>query len=163
MLKVTNENVTKLSEDALYLALDGCKEGSDLFILIDSELDRRAQLQVDRLKQKQEAQLESLKLTQAIQAEIAAIFEGFKGKRTLILIENFGQEFIEDYTIDEETFTVYSKVRHEIYHNPTSWEFDTIEKARGKMAKLIYNRVYDKFMRDATPENLELLKTVLGG
>lgn len=163
MLKVTKDNVTKLSEDALYLALNDLKETDDLFVLIDSELDRRAELYNTQLKKKQEDQLNSLKLSQAIQAEIQAMFLGFKGQKTLMLIEHFGQEFIDDYTIDEITFTVYSKVSHELFNNPTSWEFDTIEKARCKMAKLIYNRVYDKFMREPTPQNLELLKRVLGG
>lgn len=162
MLKVTTDNVTRLSEDALYTALDSMKESDHMYIVVEAELDRRASIMERNLKAKQEAQIESLKLTQAIQLEIAKIFEGYKGKKTLMLIENFGQEFIDDYIIDEDTFTVYSKVIHEIYHNPTSWEFDTIEKARGKVAKLIYNRVYDKFMRDATPENLEMLKRILG-
>ncbi len=132
MLKVTTENVMKLSEDSLYLALAVLKEGSDTYLLVDAELDRRAKVQTDNLKKRQDTQVESLKLTQAIQSEIAAIFEGFKGVRTLFLIENLGQEFIDDYTIDDETFTVYSKVSHEIYHNPTSWEFDSIEKLVGK-------------------------------
>lgn len=163
MIKVTIANVTKLSEDALYMALNELKETDDMFQIIDSELNRRVDLHASMLQKRQEAQLESLKVTQAIQAEIAAIFEGFKGKKTLILIENLGQEMVEDYTICEETFTVLSKLEQGFEHNPTSWECGSIEQARGKVARLIYNRLYNKFMRDATDENLELLKRVLGG
>lgn len=159
MLKVTMENVTKMSEDALYIALDGLTPKDAMYPVIEAELDRRAALVQARLARQQE----SLLITQAIQVEIAAIFAGVRGVKTLMLIENFGQEFIEDYTIDEETFTVYSKVRHEIFHNPTSWECGSIEIARRKMAKLIYDRIYNKFMRDATADNLELLKRVIGG
>lgn len=163
MLKVTVTNVTRLSEDALYMHLADIKESDPIYALIEAELDRRAAIYNQNTAKKQADQLNSLKLTQAIQAEIAAFFEGFKGQKTLMLIENFGQEFMDDYTIDEDTFTVYSKVSHELFNNPTSWECDSIQQARRKMAKLIYNRVYDKFMRDPTPDNLELLKRVLGG
>lgn len=163
MLKITNANVTRLSEDHLYLALAEEKDGSNLFVLIEAELDRRAELHTQALKKKQVSQIESLKLTQEIQSEIQEIFKGYRGIKTLFLIENLGQEFIEDYTIDEETFTVYSKVSHEVFNNPSSWELDSIERARAKVARLIYYRIYEKFMRDATPNNLELLKRVLGG
>jgi hypothetical protein len=163
MIKITKDNVTRLSEDSLYIALDELHESDGLYVLIEAELDRRIEMQERLLARRHEAQLESLKLTQAIQAELQVIFEGFKGTQYLsMLIENFGQEFIEDYTIDEETLTVFSKVTHGVFTNPTSWECDTIEKARRKMSRLIYYRIYNKFMRDATPDNLELLKTVLG-
>lgn len=164
MLKVSVDNITKLSEDALYLALDQFKESDPMYSLIDAELDRRAELRDRALAKKHRDQLESLKLTQAIQSEISSIFAGYKGKKTLFLIENLGQEFIDNYTICEITFTVTSLVAQNSYSEvPSSWEFDTIEKARAKKAKLIYDRIYDKFMRDATLDNLELLKRLLGG
>lgn len=161
MLKVTIDNVTRMSEDGLYLALDNLKQEDPIAHLIEAELDRRILLKEAALKKKHNEQLQSMMVTQALREEIQTFFFGFKGEKTLILIENFGQEFMEDYTIDEETFTVYSKVSHEVFNNPSSWEFDTLEQARKKMAKLVYYRIYDKFMRDATTENLELLKRVL--
>lgn len=163
MVNITINNVTRMSEDALYIKLESLTPSDPLYTVIDAELERRASIAEENLRKRHKMQLESLKLTQAIQEELQIIFNGFRGKKTMILIENFGQEFIEDYYIDEQTCTVYSKVSHEIFNNPSSWEFDTIEKARCKMAKLIYYRIYDKFMRNATVDNLELLNRVLGG
>ena len=163
MLKVTRLNVTKMGEDGLYLALADLTEKDEMYPIIEAELDRRAQAESLRLDRQAKSKMESLKLTTQIQSEIKAMFDGFKGAKTLLLIEHFGQEFIEDYTLDEETCTIYSKVSHEIFNNPDSWELDTIEQARRKLAKLIYNRVYDKFMRNPTNDNLELLKRVIGG
>lgn len=162
MLKVTIENVTRISEDGLYIALEALKQDDPMAHLIEAELDRRIVLQEAALKKKHNEQLQSMMITQALREEIQTFFLGFKGHKTLLLIENFGQEFMEDYVVDEETFTVYSKVSHETFSNPSSWEFDTLEQARKKVAKLVYYRIYDKFMRDATSENLELLKRVLG-
>lgn len=163
MLKVTNLNVTKFSENALLLALDEAGEGSDLSILIEAELERRSHIEEDLLRRRHASQIESLKLTQSIQLEMENIFSKMKGTKTLFLIENLGQEFIENYTVDEETFTVYSKVSHSTFNNPSTWEFDSMEKAQRKMAQLIYYRIYDKFMRDATTDNLELLKRITSG
>ncbi len=163
MLKVTAENVTKFHEDSLYIQLADLKESDPMYALIEAELDRRAHLHTEALAKRAKAQLDSLQLTQAIQAEIHALFEGYKGKKTLILIEHLGQEFIEDYNVCEVTFTVTSKVAQNFSLNSNStWTFDTIVQARGKVANLIYDRIYNKFMRDATQDNLELLKRVLG-
>lgn len=163
MLKVTIANVTKLSEDALLIQMADMKESDPMYGLIESELDRRADLLIKAEKARLSSKIESLNLTMQIQFEIAAFFDGFRGKKTLMLIENFGQEFIEDYVLDEETFTVYSKVSCENFNNQSSWELDSIREARGKMAQLIYYRIYNKFMRTPTQENLEILKRVLGG
>ncbi len=162
MLKVTISNVTRLSEDALYNALEGLPESHPDSVLINAEIDRRIE-SAQRLVQKQhQMQLESIRLTHAIQDEIQAIFAGYKGKKTLILIESLGQEFIEDYTICDKSFTVVSLVAHRSnYDVPSKWEFDTIEKAISKKAQLIYYRIYEKFMRDATQDNLEILQKVL--
>lgn len=164
MLKVNNANVTKLSEDALYTVLDRVKETDPMYLLIDAELERRAALEAKALDRRHQSQIESLKLTHAIESEIQTIFEGYRGFKTLILIQNLGQEFIQDYTICENTFTVKSLVSHLTTFNvPSSWTFDTIVQARAKVAHLIYDRIYNKFMREPTLDNLELLKRLLGG
>lgn len=163
MIKVTVANVTRMSEDALFLALADLSDSDPMTTVIEAELDRRTDLEQSNLKRRQALQLESLKLTQAIQSEIQEIFAGFKGKKTLVLIENLGQEFIEEYYVDETTLTVYSKAQQVFPNQPSTWECETMDMARGKMAKLIYYRIYDKFMRDATRDNLQLLKRVLGG
>lgn len=164
MLKVTIDNVTKLAEDALYIQLADLKESDPMYDLIEAELDRRAELYNARLAKQRQDQMDSLQLTQAIQAEIHAIFEGYKGKKTLILIEHLGQEFIEDYKVCEVTFTVTSLVSHRSWslNSNSTWSFDNIIQARRKVANLIYDRVYDKFMRDPSKDSLELLKRVLG-
>lgn len=164
MLKVSAQNVTKLSDDALYMVLDRVPETDPSYILADAELDRRLSVESKALAKRQQAQLESLKLTHAIQSEIQSIFEGCRGTKTLFLIENLGQEFIDDYTICETTFTVGSLVsQYSNFDVPSSWTFDNIVQARRKKAQLIYYRIYDKFMRDPTSDNLELLKRLLGG
>lgn len=163
MVKVTKDNVLSLSEDTLFLVMNELPDTDPVYILIDSELDRRIHQREEKLKQAHLRELESLKVTQAIREELQSIFAGVKGKKTLILIENLGQEFIEDYVIDDSTFTVFSKVKHSVFNNPSSWECDSIEQARSKMARLIYYRIYEKFMRDPSNDNLELLKRVIGG
>jgi len=160
MLKVTNENVTKLSEDALYIVLDSLKESDPVYSLIEAELDRRIHAQNQSLFKSQQLKIESMALIEAIQEEIHRIFQGFKGKKTLLLIEKLGQEYIDDYTIDEVTFTVYSKVARPDQNS--SWSFDSMEKANSKRAMLIYYRIYEKFMRDATVSSVELLQKLAG-
>lgn len=162
MIKITMQNVTKMSEDGLYLALADMAETNPMYLVIEAELDRRASLIVSQLEAKQKYQAESLKLTQQVQSEIQQIFSGFRGKKTLMLIENFGQEFIDDYIIDENTHTVYSKISYELFNNPVSWECDSSEQAHCKLAKLLYDRVYDKMMRNPTRDSVDLLKKVLG-
>jgi hypothetical protein len=163
-IKVTKENVTKLSEDALYAVLDSLPETHPIYHLVDSEIDRRLYIEKENLKLRQQRQMEQMAQFHKLQSEISEIFEGFKGKKTLLLIEKLGQDFIDDYTICEQTFVVTSLVAHKSYdQNATSqWKFDTIEKARAKKATLIYYRIYDRFMRQPTKENLELLKSLLG-
>lgn len=163
MLRVTKENVTRFSEDGLCLALADMDQNDPMYDIVEAELVRRDDIKLQLLKEQNERRIESLKLTNAIQEEIAHLFLGIKAAKTLVLIEHLGQEFIDDYVIDEATFTVYSKVKHSIFNNPDSWQYDNITQARSKMAKLIYYRIYDKFMRDASADNLELLKRVLGG
>jgi len=160
MLKVTNENVTKLSEDALYIVLDSLKESDPIYSLIEAELDRRIHIQNQSMFKSQQLKIESMALIEAIQEEIHKIFQGFKGKKTLLLIEKLGQEYIDDYTIDEVTFTVYSKVARPDQN--CSWSFDSMEKANAKKAMLIYYRIYEKFMRDATVSSIELLQKLAG-
>jgi hypothetical protein len=70
------------------------------------------------------------------------------------------KKYIDDYSIDESIFVVHSKVSH--IHQASSWKFDSLEEAKSKMAKLIYDRIYDKFMRVPTQDSIELLRRVLG-
>lgn len=161
MLKVTMENVTKMSEDALYLELERLPEDSDMHPIIEAELDRRLEVQERNLKARQEDELNSMKLTQEIQIEMIHIFGDYKGKRTLFLIQRLGQEFMDEYSIDESTFTVYSKAQQCFPNQPSSWECETIEQARSKMAGLLYDRIYHRYMRDATSENLAFIKKAL--
>jgi predicted RecB family endonuclease len=77
MIQVTKNNVTKMSEDALYLTLEQLPASSDLYVIIEAELDRRIECNERLLKKQQEVKLESLKLTLAMQSEIFEIFKGF--------------------------------------------------------------------------------------
>ena len=102
-------------------------------------------------------------MTQQIESEIHNIFQNFKGKKTLLLIQAVGQEFMDDYIVCEETFTVTSLVaQYSNFNVPGSWECENYDAAMAKKAKLIYYRIYEKFMRNATPENLAALHKALG-
>lgn len=161
MVKVTNENVTKLSEDTLFLVMNELSEKDPTYILIDAELDRRIHLREEKLKAAHNREMESLRATQLVREQIQSIFAGIKGKKTLVLIQNLGQDFVDDYVIDETTFTVFSKVRHPIFDRPSSWECETMDQARTKVARLIYYRIYERFMRDPSETNLQLVRRIL--
>jgi hypothetical protein len=162
MVKVTIQNITKLSEDALYIQLDVLNEADDTAILIEAELDRRSsQLELTLVKKQQE-QIRNLQIYHQIQSEIRSLFDKYRGKKTMFLVESLGQEFFDDYTVDE-SFTVRSLVAHNTtFDVPQTWECEDLQQANAKKIKLIYYRVYNKFMRFATQENLDLLYKVLG-
>lgn len=161
-VKVTVENVTKLHEDSLYLALDKAYENKDLGLqdLIEAELDRRADAHTKMVALRQERERQALQTLHTLENEIQAIFEGFKGKKTLFLIEKLGQQFIDDYTIDEVTLTVFSKVARE--NQNCSWQCVTLERCRAKVAGLIYDRIYDHYMRDPSAQSVSFLRKTLG-
>lgn len=163
MVKVTIQNITKLSEDALYLQLEDLKSDDDMAILIEAELDRRAAALELTLVKKQQEQIRNLQVYHQIQSEMKDLFDGYRGKKTMLLVERLGGEFFDDYIIDEVSFTVRSLVAHNSgFDVPSTWECEDLKQANSKKAKLIYYRVYDKFMRFATAENLTLLHKVLG-
>lgn len=161
MIKVTMSNVTKMSEDALYIALGSLRESDAMYAVIDSELDRRLIMEQRSLKLRQELQLQKLRTTQDVQTEMAKIFSGFKGVKTLLLIERVGADLMDDYVVDEVTFTIYSKCEKAFPDNSSSWECETLEQANRKVARLLYYRIYNKFMREATVDSLAFLRKAL--
>lgn len=163
MLKITESNVSRISEDVLFNVLNNLDESDPQFKIIDAELNRRAELSRTQALKTKELKMRHLVLVQSISNEIHVIFEGFNGPKTLMLIEKLGQDFIDNYTIDPETFTVHSHVACLSYNGEVNnrWEFETMEEANRKKAKLIYDRIYDRYMRDATVDNLEYLRRTL--
>lgn len=163
MLNVCAMNITKVPTTKLEMMLAKLDESHPNYILAEAELERRDSLE-DRTKMKQrQAKLDEALKLQALKSNIAEIFEGFRGKKTIILIEKLGQEFIADYTIDDD-FVVYSHVAYKSYNLECNsrWECETKAKANQKVAGLLYDRIYNKFMREPTAEDLAFLKVVLG-
>jgi hypothetical protein len=159
-IKVTVQNVTKLSEDYLYNILSDLSETHPDFDLIDSELSRRASLIVRSTEVAQQLQIETLTKFHQAQDEIIEILSGYRGKKTIFLIEKLGNEFIDDYEICFATFTVRSFVARPT--QSSEWFHDDIEEAKAKYAKLLYYRIYDHYLRYASQENVEKIRLALG-
>lgn len=128
-----------------------------MYPVVEAELERRADFNQRLLKRKHKEQMESLLLTQAVQTQLEQILGSCRGNKMNLLIENFGQEYIEDYSVDEESFTVFTHVSDQ-----GPWGFGTIEEAKGKLRELLYWRTYEKVLRDVDEESLELIATAMG-
>ena len=157
MFKVTRENVTKMSEDGLYLALDHLVESDEMFPIIEAELDRRIYLKEQSSRRVDEAKLDEARLLQQMTSQIHEVFQGFKGKKTLFLIENLGQEYIDDYVVDRENLTIHTKISD---FGP--WKLESEKQLSSHHAKLVYDRIYHRYFRDEpTMDNLQMLKQLL--
>jgi hypothetical protein len=77
---------------------------------------------------------------QAERAKVEEIRGMVARSETDALIDKYGHEFINDYTIEGNT--VFSKVSHD--HQDNSWETDNPEK---KVRQLVYWRIYDHYLR----------------
>jgi len=78
---------------------------------------------------------------------------------TLAMVMEFGEEFRDNYIIDD-TYTVYSHARkNEFFNDNDSWECEDSMEAKAKVNQLIYYRVYDHYFRNGpTHEILVRLK-----
>lgn len=159
---VTATNVTKLSEDVLLEVFEQLPESNPTYILIDSELNRRADLYNRNEKLKIEQQIQTLVELQTLKSNIHLVLHGFKGERTKYLIEKLGQEYVDDYAVCPITFKVTSDVAYKVDHCGT-WEHTSVKEAHSKLASLLYDRIYNRYIRDVTSQNLTFLNKVLCG
>ncbi len=159
-IKVTAENVTRLSEDFLYNILNDLSENHPIFILIDAELDRRTAIAAATLEIQQKADIAKMAEFHQCQEDIKELFEGFRGKKTLLLIDKLGSEFMEDYDVCHISFNVKSYVANA--NQNSEWFHDDLEAAYAKYARLLYYRIYDHYLRIASVEVSERLHKLLG-
>lgn len=160
-IKITASNVTKLSEDYLYEAIEDLAETHPDYHLIDSELTRRGALLVESLVKLNNQKLEAEATLLRVKAELDDIFNNFKsGPKRSILIEKLGSEFMDNYEVCLETFTVVSLVANP--NQKSVHEFTNADDTMDKFTKLVYYRIYDKYMREPSTTSLTLIKTALG-
>jgi hypothetical protein len=160
-IKITVQNITRLSEDFLYKAIEDLPETHPDYHLIDAELTRRGALLVQSLVTLRESQLEAERTLLRVKNEIEEIFKNYKsGRRRTILIEKLGSEFVNDYEVCLETFTVVSLVARPDQQDVHS--FTNVRDTMNKFTQLVYYRIYDKFMREPSSTNLTLVRTALG-
>lgn len=162
MKAVTKENLTKISETTLVNILNTLDNTCPTAVMIEHELDRRADI-IDQAKVRLEMRRESdAKKLAELKSEVSAMFVNLKQGRMARLIEMFGDDFAKDYSYDSETFIIVSHVAHKGPDFKTdNWEHETEHDAMVHLKTLIYDRIYDRHMRNATIDSLSVLKLLL--
>ena len=167
MVKVTVSNITRLAENVLEFSLKEAISFGDVSTqdLIEAELDRRDHLRNSTNKSSLERnQTKNNMINQAlIEFEVRDLLETYRGSvtKSQLLIEKLGHEFTDDYSIDHSTFTVYS-----VHVNPHTkdlgtWSLNSSARCEAKVRELIYHRIYDRYMRDASESTLQALQRAL--
>lgn len=159
---VTKENVHKMSESTLIKMLDTLADDSSLAAAIEAELDGRAFiLNQAIIKMKKRRELDIAKLAQ-LKSEVSSLFETLKSDKITKLIEIFGDDFADDYNYNPDTFTITSSVAHKSPNFKTDkYEHENEEEALKHFKYLLYNRIYDRRMRDTNADSLSILKLKL--
>lgn len=154
--------ILNLSEDYLYNRLDDLfdqgKEDSEEYVLIDTELNKRANRAIISKRAQQQLELEQKIERERLTQEFEKITRDNGKLNTMkAMVNEFGEEFKEDYYIDpENTVRSLCDVRH--IEDIRKWECEDVFQAAAKVDQLIYYRVYDKFFRDGpTVETLDRL------
>jgi hypothetical protein len=168
LVKITENNVTKVAEEILEQSLDYLYHHdtrSNLIPLIEAELDRRDRILEDQ-KQKQKvykSELNRLIELHEISHQIDYLLKKHRKGKMDLLISRLGMDYADDYVIDEVSNTVHSLVSHmSSFDVPSQWEHENYEQAVLKVRVLIYYRIYNRYMRDATKENLDYIKRMIG-
>ncbi len=159
-IKITNQNVRRIAESVLYQVLDRVSETSEVGQIISQELERRFDREQVQLRDQQIREHLALVEKQRIEQEMALLFKKYKGTKTKFLVDALGEEFVLDYELDTETFIVYSYAKH-YFDQQSQWDHATLAEATHHIHLLIYYRIYDKFMRNATNDYLALLTKAL--
>ena len=167
MVKVTVSNVTRLAGNVLELSLKEAISFGDVSTqdLIEAELDRRDYLKNvtnKSLFERKEDQIKTNLINQTlIEYEIQALLKSFKLTKTQFLVEKLGHEFSDDYSIDHSNFTVYSIHINRDTNDLGTWFFCSSADCEAKVRELIYYRIYDRYMRDASESTLQALQRAL--
>ena len=99
-----------------------------------------------------EAKAQAVKRAQTIlEQNIARISELIKAGRMVAVVEEFGSEFVDNYTITESFMVVSSCFNPRNPNGTNCWQFNSLEEAQTKKFQLIYWRVYDRYFRNGAP------------
>ena len=115
------------------------------FDLYNAELNAlQDQVNSSNDRQKQER----LAKEQARREELAKIHQMFDEGKVNELVEEYGQQFIGDYTITEKHEVLSFTFNERNPDQQKVWQCGSHEAAVKKLNKLLYYRVYDHYMRD---------------
>lgn len=96
-----------------------------------------------------EAKAQAVKRAQTIlEQNIARISELIKAGRMVAVVEEFGSEFVDNYTITESFMVMSSCFNPRNPNAANCWQFTCLEDAQQKKFQLIYWRVYDRYFRN---------------
>jgi hypothetical protein len=158
---VTTQNVTKLSEEALIHALDQLPDDDEMLVVIEAELDRRADIIIKQAINAKSRKAKDDQLLVQLKSEVSELFTNMKQGKVIRLIELFGDEFSGDYDLNHDTFVLISHAESPFPGNNKRWEHDSLEDALHHLRELLRWRIYYKYTRNATVESLSRIKTSL--
>jgi hypothetical protein len=156
-VQVTNLNVTKIHEDVLLNIINTLHEGSDLYILIDSELERRAALVAAT---KLNVISQNRKLIE-LKAEIQGLLETLKIGKMSLLVTKLGSEFEDDYELNFTNFSIKSNAQSFNPNVNNYWEYENTDRMMIHFRNLIYYRIYDHYMRYPSEDAVTTLAKLL--
>ena len=152
-------------EDILDLLSDNGDSSSAYYLMINNELNLRAQLENLLVEKKKQKELEKELKLQALAEELEALRTS-SSKRVVMkaMVEEFGGEFKDDYKVNYEKFTVESMVKSKYADESGAWAYSNIEDALYQVHVLIYYRVYNQYFRNvdsSTEGNLLRLRAAM--
>lgn len=161
---INNSNITKISEEALILAYNSLKDpGSDMGILIESEFTRRDRVYEEARERAHKEKINKLISMHQIESEIEQLFQTYRNGRMTFLITKLGGQFEGDYVLDEQNNTITSLVADRCSFSVNSkWTYETWEEVVHQFRLLLYYRIYDHYVRNASQDSLDELKRSLG-
>lgn len=164
MVKVTEQNVRRLSENVLVEASNHAHDTKDSHTetLIENELNRRHAVESVVLSQRQVREQAFLIETHRLETLVQNLFNQCDEGKVKLLVSAFGKDFIEDYIIDRIELNITSLVASKFSCNLNSyWEYETETQLDIHLTKLLYDRIYTKFMRDASEDLIYAMKKAL--
>jgi len=142
----------KYSESRLNAMLDSTPDNSPLYVEIERELDRRAD-SLSRAQARQKTKQEEEK--QRVLALKEVLQQGYGANSIDQVIATTGEvEFGSDYEIKQENayYVVYSHAARD--DQDFRRIHSSLEEANKDRRYLIYNRLYDRYVRTGTTSNV---------
>lgn len=124
---------------------DSHGENSDEYKLVAKILDAKETKYIEAKERADKEAAEKKAKMEQFRIEIKQKLEGSSIRKMDAVYQAFGDQYINDYVVDEQQFIIKSLVARENQND--MWHLDDIDSLNRKLKNLIYDRVYDNYIR----------------